>query len=44
MIRGMLRHPELTVTVADPARLATVLNARLPPPSPRGHGESADEL
>ena len=31
---GRLRHPNLTVTVADPTGLANALKARLNPPSP----------
>ncbi len=29
--RGLMRHPELTVTVADPNRLTALLNERLAP-------------
>src|SRR6266516_3795954 len=33
---GLLRHPELTVTVADTDRLAALLNERLTPHTPPG--------
>lgn len=33
---GLLRHPELTVTVAEPERLAALLEARIAQPADRG--------
>ena len=41
---GLLRHPELTVTVADPDRLAAVLHERLPDIRPATGSQSPSHV